>query len=89
MVVEKIGNEKLVMTFENTINAFDIQSLIDYARHLEAKSNAMQLSIVQEEDDFDDDEITPLVKSLCGVLKLPSDFDYKTEYGDYILQKYG
>ena len=45
--------------------------------------------IGNEEDDFDDDEITPLVKSLCGVLKLPSEFDYRTEYGDYILQKYG
>ncbi len=32
--------------------------------------------------------ITPLVESLSGVIDLPSDFDYKKEYGDYIIEKY-
>ena len=36
----------------------------------------------------EDFEFTPLVKSLSGVIKLPDDFDYKTEYGNYLLQKY-
>ena len=36
----------------------------------------------------DDIEITPLVKSLSGVIKLPSDYDYKKEYGDYLTEKY-
>ncbi len=30
-------------------------------------------------------EITPLVESLSGVIDLPTDFDYKKEYGNYLL----
>ena len=33
-------------------------------------------------------EITPLVKSLSGVIELSPEFDYKTEYGNHLLQKY-
>ncbi len=36
----------------------------------------------------DNSEITPLVESLIGVIDLPADFDYKTEYGDYLEDKY-
>jgi len=32
--------------------------------------------------------ITPLVESLSGVINLPSDFDYKNEYADYLTEKY-
>ena len=32
--------------------------------------------------------ITPLVESLSGVIDLPSDFDYKKEYSDYLTGKY-
>jgi len=32
--------------------------------------------------------ITPLVESLSGVINLPSDFDYKKEYADYLTEKY-
>jgi hypothetical protein len=86
MVIERIDEEKIVMTFDNKIDAFSIQRLIDFARYLEAmadKVNGFDGSINE-----DDDEITPLVKSLCGVIKLPKDFDYKTEYGSHLLEKY-
>ena len=33
-------------------------------------------------------EITPLVKSLSGVIDLPADYDYKKEYTDYLTGKY-
>ncbi len=36
----------------------------------------------------DDIEITPLVKSLSGVISLPEDFDYKKERTDYLIRKY-
>jgi len=107
MVIERIDDEKIVMTFENKIDAFDIQSLIDYANYLEstACSQSKQEDIDTLADDvsrnwwtkvngFDkslseeDFEITPLVSSLCGIIKLPQDFDYKTEYGSHLLQKY-
>jgi len=32
--------------------------------------------------------ITPLVESLSGVIDLPSDYDYKSEYVDYLIEKY-
>lgn len=32
--------------------------------------------------------ITPLVESLSGVISLPTDFDYKKEYADYLIEKY-
>ncbi len=35
-----------------------------------------------------DIEITPLVESLSGVVKLPEDFDFKKEYTDYLSEKY-
>ncbi|HEX2935504.1 MAG TPA: DUF6364 family protein [Bacteroidales bacterium] len=33
-------------------------------------------------------EITPLVKSLSGVIKLDNDFNYKESYTDYLIEKY-
>lgn len=35
-----------------------------------------------------DIEITPLVKSLSGVIKLDKDFDYKEAYTDHLMEKY-
>ncbi|MBP9151030.1 MAG: hypothetical protein KBF73_01975 [Flavobacteriales bacterium] len=33
-------------------------------------------------------EITPLVKSLSGVIKLPTDFDERKAYRDHLEEKY-
>jgi hypothetical protein len=33
-------------------------------------------------------EITPLVKSLSGVIKLDTDFNHKESYTDYLIEKY-
>jgi hypothetical protein len=33
-------------------------------------------------------EITPLVKSLSGVIELKEGFDYKEKYTEYLLEKY-
>jgi hypothetical protein len=35
-----------------------------------------------------DIEITPLVRSLSGVVKLEDDFNYKESYTDYLIDKY-
>ena len=32
--------------------------------------------------------VTPLVKSLSGVIHLPADFDYKKDYTTYLSEKY-
>jgi len=33
-------------------------------------------------------EITPLVESLIGVIELDKDFDYKSGYTEYLMEKY-
>ena len=33
-------------------------------------------------------EITPLVKSLSGVISLPEDYDYKKDRTEYLIRKY-
>ena len=33
-------------------------------------------------------EITPLVKSLSGIITLPDDYDYKKDYADHLTSKY-
>ena len=36
----------------------------------------------------DDDEVTPLVKSLSGIINLPKNFDYKKSYKGHLSNKY-
>jgi len=61
-----------------------------------AKNNHTSLSklfenylsdITGKENDVD--EISPLVRSLSGVLKLPDNFDYKKDKAKYLESKYG
>ena len=33
-------------------------------------------------------EITPLVESLSGVISVKEDFDFKTSYSEYLINKY-
>ena len=44
------------------------------------------LSITNEKDS--DDAITPLVKSLSGIIDLPKDFDQKKGYTEFLTNKY-
>jgi hypothetical protein len=32
--------------------------------------------------------VTPLVKSLSGVIRLPDNYDYKKDYAEFLTQKY-
>ena len=43
-------------------------------------------SLVEKKDR--ETEITPLVKSLSGVIELDKDFDYKESYTDFLMEKY-
>jgi hypothetical protein len=45
-------------------------------------------SLTKEKNSEHETDITPLIKSLSGVIDLPEDFDYKKEYRDYITEKY-
>jgi len=43
-------------------------------------------SVTGKEDD--DIEITPLVRSLSGVIRLPEDYDYRNDRIDHLISKY-
>ena len=43
-------------------------------------------SVTGKEDE--DVEITPLVKSLSGVIRLPEDYDYRNDRTDHLIRKY-
>ncbi len=69
-------------------------SIIEKAKEY-AKSNRTSLSKLVEnylsnitKDNSKAEKITPLVKSLTGVINLPTDFDDKKGYGDYLSNKY-
>jgi len=77
---------KLTLKLEQTI----IEKAKDYA-----KANRTSLSQLIENyllnitnEKGKEEKITPLVKSLSGIIKLPKDFDIKKEYSDYLIRKY-
>ena len=71
------------------------ETLIQNAKEF-AKRNHTTLSQIIEDylasltakADAEKQEITPVVKSLSGILNLPDDFDYKTERRNYLHKKY-
>ena len=80
-------NTKLTLTVE--------QQIIEQAKKYAKKRGRSLSSIVENylkvlTKDKDDSkiEITPLVKSLSGVFKVPKDFDYKEELSKALSEKY-
>ena len=70
------------------------QNIIEKAKDY-AKSHRTSLSKIIENylqkitnDNEEKDKITPLVKSLSGIIDLPKDFDLKKEYSDFLVNKY-
>lgn len=70
------------------------QAVIEKAKGY-AKSKNTSLSALIEnylqkltEDKKNKRKITPLVKSLSGVIDLPLDYNHKNDYADYLINKY-
>lgn len=70
------------------------QSIIEKAKDY-AKSNKTSLSRLIENyllnivsENKEEKQITPLVKSLSGIIDLPEGFDDKKGYSDYLTDKY-
>lgn len=70
------------------------QGVIDDAK-VYAKSNNISLSKLIEsyltsltKNTTTTPQITPLVKSLSGVIDIPADFDAKKAYGEFLTEKY-
>jgi len=77
---------KLTIKLDNDV----ISRAKSYAKHRRTSLSRMIESFLDSvtKNETDDIEITPLVKSLSGVIKLPEGFDYKKERTDYLVKKY-
>ena len=67
--------------------------IIKHAKTYAKKKNTSLSKLIESYlglliDPNDKQEVTPLVKSLSGVIDLPKDFDNKTNYRNHILNKY-
>ena len=73
-----------------SLNASVIENAKTYAKKNEISLSklieAYLKSIVDKKTK--DIEISPLVKSLSGIIELPEDFDIKEGYTDYLIEKY-
>ena len=79
-------NTKLTLKLEQTV----IDKAKDYAKdHRTSLSKLIEnylLNITNKKEKTE--SITPLVKSLSGIIKLPEDFDPKKGYADFLINKY-
>ncbi len=77
---------KLTLKLEEDI----IEKAKDYAKlHQTSLSKLIEnylFNIISEDEPKD--KITPLVKSLSGIIDVPQDYDHKKEYADYLINKY-
>ena len=67
--------------------------IIEQAKTYAKKKNTSLSKLIESYlgllvDPKDNQEITPLVKSLSGVINLPKNADYKKEYKKHLLNKY-
>lgn len=71
------------------------QNIIEKAK-IYAKQNKTSLSKMIEvyfdsltsDKNKENEQATALVKSLCGIIELPDNFDYKESKAKYLLEKY-
>ncbi len=71
------------------LNSFIIERAKTYAK----QKNTSLSQLIENYLGFliepkDDNEVTPLVKSLSGILDLPKEFDYKGNYKKHLSKKY-
>jgi macrodomain Ter protein organizer (MatP/YcbG family) len=77
---------KLTLKLEQSV----IEKAKDYAKRQKTSLSRLienyLLNITEEE--VAEEKITPLVRSLSGIIDLPIDFDHKKGYTDYLTKKY-
>jgi hypothetical protein len=78
-------NTKLTLKLEN--------SVIEQAKSYAKKKNTSLSKLIESYlgllvEPKDDKEVTPLVKSISGVVALPKNFDHKKDYKKHLLNKY-
>ncbi len=77
---------KLTLKLEQAI----IEKAKDYAKMRKTSLSKLIANYLQRitNEPNESEKITPLVKSLSGIIKLPKDFDDKKAYTDYLASKY-
>jgi hypothetical protein len=73
------------------LNSSIIEQAKEYAKHKNTSVSKLIESYLGllVEDHSTNTEITPLVKSLSGVVKLPKNYDSKNEHKQHLANKYG
>ena len=77
---------KLTLKLEQSV----IEKAKDYAKRQKTSLSRLienYLLDTTEEEDVQE-KITPLVRSLSGIIDLPNDYDHKKDYADYLAKKY-
>lgn len=79
-------NTKLTLKLDQDV----IEKAKDYAKSKKTSLSALIENYLQKltEEQKDKRKITPVVKSLSGVIDLPSDYNHKNDYADYLINKY-
>jgi hypothetical protein len=76
---------KLTLKLEKMV----IERAKDYAKKQHTSlSRLIENYLLSLTNEPENEKITPLVKSLSGILDLPNDTDDKEGYGDYLTKKY-
>jgi hypothetical protein len=76
---------KLTLKLEKMV----IDRAKDYAKKQHTSlSRLIENYLLSLTNEPENEKITPLVKSLSGILDLPKDTDDKEGYGDYLTKKY-
>ena len=77
---------KLTLKLEVTV----IEKAKNYAKnHRTSLSKLIENYLLNITNDKQKEEkITPLVKSLSGIIDLPKGYDHKRDYSDFLLNKY-
>lgn len=80
-------NTKLTLTIEQTV----IEKAKKYAKDKERSLSSLienYLKALTKDDNSNEIELTPIVKSLKGSFTAPKDFDYEKELTNRLLKKY-
>lgn len=72
------------------LNEEVIEKAKDYAKLKKTSLSSLVENYLQKitTGKKDKKKITPLVKSLSGIIDLPKDYDHKKDYTDYLTRKY-
>jgi hypothetical protein len=81
-------NTKLTLSIDQTV----VENAKTFAKRKKVSVSALienyLMSLVQSDSIPDQTEISPLVKSLSGVISLPLEYDYKQDYRNNLAKKY-